>query len=247
VRGLSLLACLVMVAAWPRPGRADEQRSEAARLFEQAQAHLTAGELDRAVELFESSFQLSGEPVLVYDMAQAYRLKGDCESALRQYRRYLQLTEAATPGSATDEPRRLALDHALTLERQCGQPVGARPQETPAVERAPAPAPPPSGAATRQKGGGRVSALPLVLASVGAAALTTGIYFLAVDGRERCTAGETAPCAFRRDTARLGWGFFAGGAAFLASGVTLAVLELRAPNAVAIGVGPTSLQIGGRF
>ena len=247
MRGSVALLCLALIGVYSRVVRADEQRIEAERLFQRAQVHFVEGEYDRAIELFERSYLLSKEPLLVYDLAQSHRLKGDCEAALHQYRRYLRLTEDPTPGSPGEDTRRVARDHASELEHRCGQPVKTGPQEPAGRELEAAKAMPLPPAGSTQNRWNRISALPLVLAIVGGGALGTGLYYLAVDGREQCTPGETSPCVFRRDTARYGWGFFAGGALLLTSAATVAVFETRAAPAIAIGVGSASLQIGGRF
>ena len=243
---LKVLACLALLITWTRPAHADAQRLEAEHLFEQARAYLAEGEFERAVDLFERSFALSSEPLLVYDIAHAYRVKGDCDSALRQYRRYLQLTKEQPPGTS-DEPRRLALQRSIDLERQCGQPLVSRPAPPTTAAPEPVKAVQPPEIGNAQKRASRVSALPRVLAGIGGAALTAGIYYLAVDGREQCASGETSPCAFRRDTGPLGRGLLLGGGALFASAVTLAVWEIRTKAAMAVAVGAGSLRLGGTF
>jgi hypothetical protein len=102
-------------------------------------------------------------------------------------------------------------------------------------------------ASTRQQPSSRISMLPVLLAVVGAGGLTTGIYYLAVDGRQQCTTGEMPPCAYRRDTSRWGWVFLSGGAAALAGAITATIWEIRATPTLALHAGPASLHITGRF
>ena len=244
---LAVLVFMALALAWDLPVRADTQPSEAERLFEQAQSHFAQGQYDQAVEFFERAFLLTQEPLLVYDIAQAYRRKGDCESALGQYRRYLQLTENPTPGIAHEEPRRFAQDRVTELNRQCGQPVRASPQERVAVQPETAVQTPLPPIRSPQKRGRRIFAIPLVLAGVGGGLLITGIYYMAVDGNEQCTTGETSPCVFHRETVHLGWAFLGAGAALLGSAVATALLEIRVTPAVAISVGPGSLRLRGLF
>jgi tetratricopeptide (TPR) repeat protein len=47
------------------------------------------GEYDAAIERFKAAYRLSPAPGLLYNLAQAHRLKGDCSEALILYRRYL--------------------------------------------------------------------------------------------------------------------------------------------------------------
>src|SRR5262245_11475239 len=45
-----------------------------------------------AIAKFEASYALAPLPLLIFDIAQAYRLQGDCAHALELYRRYQRET-----------------------------------------------------------------------------------------------------------------------------------------------------------
>ncbi len=79
------------------------------------------------------------------------------------------------------------------------------------------------------------------LATVGAALLGTGIYYIAVDGDQACTR-----CDWVNDTKKDGLGLAIGGGAALAVGAGLAVWRLW-PSAPAVSLGPSGLTVAGRF
>jgi tetratricopeptide (TPR) repeat protein len=72
------------------------------------------GDYDQAVALFRESYELSREPALLFNIAQAYRLKGDCSHALEAYRHFVRLA----PKSPTTKNAETHMSH---LEAQCGQ------------------------------------------------------------------------------------------------------------------------------
>ena len=73
----------------PAPSEEREARTEARRLFGEGLKHFNVGEYDIAIQKFKASYQREPAPGLLYDLAQAHRLKGDCGQALVLYRRYL--------------------------------------------------------------------------------------------------------------------------------------------------------------
>jgi tetratricopeptide (TPR) repeat protein len=63
--------------------RARELDAQGARLYDLA-------EYDRAIEAFKEAYLLTENPSLLYNIAQTYRRKGDCEHAALFYRNYLR-------------------------------------------------------------------------------------------------------------------------------------------------------------
>jgi tetratricopeptide (TPR) repeat protein len=77
----------------------DEQRSSAdkeraAELYRVGSKHYNLGEYERAIASFKQAYRLSAAPELLFNIAQAHRLKGKagCSEALRFYKTYLRLT-----------------------------------------------------------------------------------------------------------------------------------------------------------
>lgn len=73
------------------PSPADLNREAAKQLVEAGIAAQSAQDYDRAITLYEQAFALAPHPTLVFDIAQAHRLAGRSEQALRHYERYLSL------------------------------------------------------------------------------------------------------------------------------------------------------------
>src|SRR5213083_2422043 len=72
--------------------------SEAEQAYEQGQAAFDAGRFGDAVVAWERSYELSKEPVLLFNLGQAYRQRhgpGDCAKALAAYKRFIELVPEA--------------------------------------------------------------------------------------------------------------------------------------------------------
>jgi tetratricopeptide (TPR) repeat protein len=82
---------LVVLALVATPALA-EPRSKQAKadvLFEQGQAHYTAGEYQAAIPLFKEAYELVHDPVYLFNVAQSYRKVADCLNAFDYYNQYL--------------------------------------------------------------------------------------------------------------------------------------------------------------
>jgi tetratricopeptide (TPR) repeat protein len=92
-----LLASGVARAQEPgtRPPVADA-RGEAELSFEQANALFHRGEYRAAIPLFRRAFELSGEPALIFNVAQSHRMAGDCRPAIAAYQHFLGLSGDAS-------------------------------------------------------------------------------------------------------------------------------------------------------
>jgi tetratricopeptide (TPR) repeat protein len=85
---------------------------KARELAEKGRAYHDAGEYLKAVAAFKEAYVLAPSPALLFNIAQAYRLAGDCDDAAWMYRRYLD----TNPGP---ERRTLAETHLASVEK-CG-------------------------------------------------------------------------------------------------------------------------------
>ena len=119
-----VIACLL--GALATTSHADP--SDAERLYAEGQAAYDRHDYALAIRRWQAAYQLSPLPLLVLNLAQAYRLAGDCEHALASYRRYVGLEPAS-------EQRALADGFIAELEPTCGTPAPPRPRPEPPVAR----------------------------------------------------------------------------------------------------------------
>lgn len=181
----SLGVVVVLLASAPSFARPPSVAEQARALSDEGLEHFRQHAYAEAIASFQRSYAMSPLPALLFDMAQAYRLAGDCDSALQYYRRY---AEAAPAGGNRD-----VLDGRIRDMALCARPQTPVVAVAPVVAvRPPMPAPSPPAvvvtpspvagdavlrgrrARQRQVGG-------LVLVGAAAAALAAAIYFT-VDG-----------------------------------------------------------------
>jgi tetratricopeptide (TPR) repeat protein len=114
------LICALLVFAWGERGSASPPPRDARRdltptareLSDRGLRQYQAGDLDAAIESFMGAFALSDNTGLLFNVAQAYRLKGDCALAKEYYSRYL----VAAPESSlkpTVERRLIEMDSCI--------------------------------------------------------------------------------------------------------------------------------------
>ena len=140
-RSVVLVAALVLALA-SRAGAAEEKKTEARRLYDEATAAFGVGNYAEAAEKYEASFKLHPDAALLYNAAQAYRMAGNQPRALQLYRNFVRLYG--------DNPRTEdARNHAAALEKAIatGKPAAVAPPPggttAPPAELAPTPTPPP--------------------------------------------------------------------------------------------------------
>lgn len=92
-------------------------------LYDQGQVAYDRASYVMAIEKWTQSYELSGAPGLLFNIAQAQRLNGDCAHALSSYRRFVKI-------DPTSEQRALADDFIVELEPRCDAPT-----QTPSVDR----------------------------------------------------------------------------------------------------------------
>jgi tetratricopeptide (TPR) repeat protein len=104
-----------------RPDVTADREQEARSLFAQGQVHYSLGEYAQAIGEFRKAYELTSAPGLLFNIAQAHRLAGQCSQALEVYRHFKRL--------APDSPYRAEADtHIATLVVQCGAtPAAAAP------------------------------------------------------------------------------------------------------------------------
>lgn len=105
-------------------------------ISDQGLAHYQRGEFDAAIESFMEAFALSNNPGLLFNVAQAYRLKRDCGRAKEYYQRYYDLVPDS--GLKSSIARRLdemesCLRTSATAAANPPGPAPARPGAPPAA------------------------------------------------------------------------------------------------------------------
>lgn len=103
VVALGSILALGSAHAQPKGKTDDKPDTETARTrYKQGKAFLDAKLYDDAIHEFEAAYQIAPVPELLFNIAQADRLKGDAAKAIEMYRRYI---EQAPNGSGADEAR----------------------------------------------------------------------------------------------------------------------------------------------
>jgi tetratricopeptide (TPR) repeat protein len=100
-----------------------EAMAKARGLADQGRALHDRGEYGRAVDSFQAAYVLAPSPALLFNLGQAYRLKGDCDNALLMYRAFLRSRPAP-------QLQGIARTHLGSVEKCAspevmGQPAGA--------------------------------------------------------------------------------------------------------------------------
>src|SRR5262249_37600387 len=117
-------------------GRSRSER-EAQALYQKGLKAYNLADYDKAIEAFKAAYELSEAPRLLYNIAQAYRLKGDCPQALRFYKTFLREQPTAS--------NRSSVEGLVAEMEKCAQAPAPKPPLTPAptVEPKPEPVPMP--------------------------------------------------------------------------------------------------------
>jgi tetratricopeptide (TPR) repeat protein len=144
---LAIALCAVFVYGEAAAAPADPARV----LTRQGLDLYKRGEYAAAVERFNQAYAIAPAPLLLYDVAQAYRLAGDCDRARRYYVEYLMADPVGA--RAAGVKRRIvdmeACAHA-TVERAAPTPTprpAAHVEPPPVVPPTTVPAPAPSASA----------------------------------------------------------------------------------------------------
>lgn len=98
-RGPALALVASLAVAGARPASADESRAK--QLYADGKAHYDLAEYADAIAAWKEAYKLSKAPMLLFNIAQAQRLGGDCASALRSYANYER--EAKKPIANAEE------------------------------------------------------------------------------------------------------------------------------------------------
>ena len=264
----------------PKPATAekteDEKRAEAKTLYEKGLSHYNLGEFDAAIQAFRSSYALSQAPGLLFNIAQAFRLKKDYEQATYFYTTYLRLKPDA-PNRADVEDRIKEMQEALEEQKKLGTkpPIGTvNPEGTTVTTTTTTTTP--TGTTTTGTAtpitetptdtGVRSQSLVTagyVTGGVGGALVLTGLVFgrlarnaekdlnrLSTTGGTWTSAQQDRYDAGKRNNMIAIVSFIAGGAA-LATGTTLWVLGTMKKSKTSVAINPsksgTTFEVGWSF
>ncbi|MDX2091792.1 MAG: hypothetical protein SFX73_28280 [Kofleriaceae bacterium] len=215
----------------------------AKQLAAKGRAAHAAGAYGDAILAYREAYGLAPSPSLLFNLAQAYRLAGNCHAAVQMYRRFL----AEGP---TQQVRTLAESHLGAVQRCADRPGRARVAQAPPVLlpgdlaiEAPAPA-------AAQRPGRNMRNIGVGLAVTGAVALGFAGYY-ALDARD---ASHTVEDAYARGvpwrevrgiaesgdrSATMARSLALGGGVVIASGVIVFALGKRAEHISPMAVAPT--------
>ena len=131
----ALFAGAVLISGvLPTEARAADSTSEEARKhFQIGQDFFDVGRWDEAAAEFERAYALRKDPTLLYNMAQAYRRKGDAKRAIDLYKNYL-MKKPDSPQRADVEERIRTLQQQLDADAARMNNASATPIANPAVQ-----------------------------------------------------------------------------------------------------------------
>jgi hypothetical protein len=92
-------------------GPSSDLTAKARDLSDRGLRQYQTGDFEAAIESFLAAYALSNRPALLFNVAQAYRLTGDCGRAAEYYRRYL--------GADVDQGLRASIEKRLAEMETC--------------------------------------------------------------------------------------------------------------------------------
>ena len=122
------------------------QKDEVKLHYQRATRAYDLQKYQEAIDEYQKAYEISGDPPMLYNIAQAYRLADQPAEAVRYYRRFLQRMPNAR--NREDVERKIADQEKLAEQRKKAEPVAPPPSTTPTkpppiVEVKPPPPTPP--------------------------------------------------------------------------------------------------------
>jgi tetratricopeptide (TPR) repeat protein len=243
VRALAIVALLTTVAA---------AEPEAERLYKEGQAAYDAQRYDDALAAWTKSYELSHLPGLVFNIAQAQRLRGDCVKAVEAYNKFIALdpksSERSTaegfikdlsPCPSPNDPTSGANTGAATSTSSNGPATSSHGSTTSSNHSASS-----SGGSNIVDTGHGKRIAGLAIAGGGLAIAATGLYFgsqaqsLGDEVRKACATGCAYPTIRDKDQEghrdeTIQWILYGAGAAAVVTGGILYLTGKR-PSSVAV-------------
>ena len=138
---LARVVLVLALALGPARARADDT-PRAKELFQQGTTLFNLGEFDKAIDAWQQGYKEKPDPGFLYNIGQAYRLKGDAAKAIFFYRGYLRNSPKA-PNRADIEAKIAALQKETSEPKPAAATASPPPPTPPPATPPPAPAPPP--------------------------------------------------------------------------------------------------------
>jgi len=107
------------------------QKQEMKQHYEKATRAYDVQKYAEAIEEYQKAYEIGGDPAMLFNIGQAYRLSDQLPEAVRFYRRYLQRSPSAR--NRDDVERKIAeLDRTIEERRKAAAATKPPPLETPA-------------------------------------------------------------------------------------------------------------------
>ena len=143
-----LLACALaaMLGSQARPARAmqltPQQKQEMKVHYERATRAYDLQKYGEAIDEYQKAYEIGGDPPMLYNIAQSYRLNDQPNEAIRYYRRYLQRAPEARNREYVE--RKIAdLEKLIEERRKAAAAATPPPITTPPTPPVTPPTPPP--------------------------------------------------------------------------------------------------------
>jgi hypothetical protein len=237
-----------------QPAAPTDATERAKELYAQGKRYYDVADYPRAIDAWKQAYLLSSAPMLLFNIAQAYRLSGDCTSALRFYANYER--EAGSSANAAEleqakarcNPQPTSANEPPSYPPPKPAPAASSLAEPPDLDRAP-PAASHDDGGTGDRAGLRTAG---IATGIGGAVVTGfGIYLATVASHDaHVVSGYTGAWGqSQRDTESNGksaamWsGVSIGvGVAAIATGGVLYFLG-RKTHGVAVAAGPHTTEL----
>jgi hypothetical protein len=164
----ALLCALLLMAGRAHAQLTPAQKQEVREHYDRAVRAYDIQKFGEAIEEYQKTYEISGDPAMLFNVAQAYRLNGQPQEAVFYYRRYLERSPLA-PNRADVEQKIADLEKGLETTRKAAPAATATPASPPPAAPPPAAAPPgapgmttvPAGSGTSEAGAAQVAPPPV--------------------------------------------------------------------------------------
>jgi hypothetical protein len=146
-RPFALLFSMMLLALGTKEARAQltpQQKQDIHVHYQQATRAYDLGKYQEAIDEYQKVYEIDGDPVMLYNIGQAYRLNDQAQESIHFYRRYLQRSPEAR--NREDVERKITSLEKLIEERRKAAAAVAPPppkKEPPPPPTAEPPPPPP--------------------------------------------------------------------------------------------------------